>query len=177
MFQKIKSWFFKKEEVKVHEMTIRELHAATYPDSKYAKPSDLNMKLVPENYAPVKAAIPPLQPEVVAPLTTEQANVVYTTTITSAPTHFEEPVVKTVDQQAVVNAAEGSATAPVKKPRKPRQQKVSVASWPFPTDRPSEGSTVTQAELDALRADPITFKPIAAMKVKKPRKAVVPKQD
>lgn len=170
MFQKIKSWFFKKEEVKVHEMTIRELHAATYPDSKYAKPSELNMKLVPENYTPVKAAIPPLQPQVVAPLTTEQANVVYTTTITSAPTHFEEPVVKTVDQQAVVNAAEGSATAPVKKPRKSRQQKVSVASWPFPTGKPSEGSTVTQEELEALKVSP------AAMKVKKPRKAVVPKQ-
>jgi hypothetical protein len=170
MFQKIKSWFFKKEEVKVHEMTIRELHAATYPDSKYAKPSELNMKLVPENYTPVKAAIPPLQPQVVAPLTAEQANVVYTTTITSAPTHFEEPVVKAVDQQAVVNAAEGSATAPIKKPRKPRQQKVSVASWPFPTGIPSEGSTVTQEELEALKVSP------AAIKVKKPRKAVVPKQ-
>ena len=175
MFKKIKEWFTKKPESviePVREMTTRELHAAVF-------------KVVPENYNSVKAAIPPLQPEVVAPLTAEQANVVYTATVTSAPPNFEVPVVKAVDQQAVVEAAEGSATASTKKPRKPRQTEAplvadrlasALASWPFPTDRPSEGSTVTQAELDALRADPITFKPIAAMKVKKPRKAVVPKQ-
>ena len=173
MFKTIKNWFFKKEEVKAEETTIRELHAAVYPNSKYAKPSDLSMKLVPENYTPVKAAIPPLQPEVVAPLTVEQANVVYTVTVTSAPTHFEEPVVKAVDQQAVVNAAEGSATAPAKKPRKPRQVETPLVSWPFPTGRPSEGSAVTQAELEALKVTPAAMK----VKIKKPRKAVVPKQD
>lgn len=131
------------------------------------------MRVVPENYNPVKAAIPPLQPKVVAPLTAEQAKVVYTTTITSAPPNFEVPVVKAVDQQAVVEAAEGSATASTKKPRKPRQTEAplvadrlagALASWPFPTDKPSEGSTVTQAELEALKVTP------AAIKASKPRK-------
>jgi len=140
MFKKIKEWFTKKPE------------------------STIEMKVVPENYNPVKAAIPPLQPKVVAPLTAEQAKVVYTATVTSAPTHFEDPVVKALDQQEVVNAAEGSATAPVKKPRKPRQVAAPLASWPFPTDRPSEGSIVTQAELEALKVTP------AAVKVAKPRK-------
>lgn len=151
MFKKIKEWFTKKPESTIEAM-----------------------KVVPENYNPVKAAtpwherppftIPPLQPEVVAPLTVDQANIVYTATVTSAPTHFEDPVVKAVDQQAVVDAAEGLATAPVKKPRKPRHAEAPLASWPFPTDRPSEGSTVTQAELEALKVTP------AAIKVSKPRK-------
>ena len=146
MFKKIKEWFTKKPE------------------------SIIEMKVVPENYNPVKASIPPLQPQVVAPLTIEQANSVYTATVTSALPNFEVPVVKAVDQQAVVEAAEGSALTPTKKPRKPRQTKAPLASWPFPTNRPSEGSAVTQAELDALRVDPITFKPIA-IKVSKPRKS------
>ena len=176
MFKKIKEWFTKKPESviePVREMTTRELHAAVF-------------KVVPENYNPVKAAIPPLQPEVVAPLTAEQANVVYTATVTSAPTHFEDPVVKAVDQQAVVEAAEGSATTLTKKPRKSRRTEVplvadrlagALASWPFPTDKPSEGSTVTQAELEALKVTP------AAMKASKPRKnrpekaLYVPKMD
>jgi len=140
MFKKIKEWFTKKPE------------------------STIEMKVVPENYNPVKATIPPLQPEVVAPLTAEQANIVYTATVTSASPNFEVPVVKAVDQQDVVNVAEGSATAPAKKPRKPRKTEVPLASWPFPTDRPSEGSVVTQAELEALKVTP------AAIKVAKPRK-------
>lgn len=153
MFNKIKEWFTKKPE------------------------SIIEMKVVPENYNPVKANIPPLQPQVVAPLTVDQANIVYTATVTSAPPNFEIPVVKAVDQQAVVEAAEGSALAPTKKPRKPRQTKASLASWPFPIDKPPEGSTVTQAELVALKVVP------AAMKVAKPRKnrpekaLYVPKMD
>ena len=87
--------------------------------------------------------------------------------------NFEVPVVEAVNQQAVVEAAEGSATASTKKPRKPRQTEAplvadrlasALASWPFPTDRPSEGSTVTQAELEALKVTP------TAKKVSKPRK-------
>lgn len=153
MFKKIKEWFAKKPE------------------------SIIEMRVVPENYNPVKASIPPLQPEAVAPLTVEQANVVFTTTVTSAPPNFEIPVVKAVDQQAVVEAAEGSALTPTKKPRKPRQKQAPLASWPFPTDKPKEGSTVTQAELEALKVTP------AAMKTSKPRKnrpekaLYVPKQD
>ena len=146
MFKKIKEWFTKKPE------------------------SIIEMKVVPENYNPVKAAIPPLQPKVVAPLTAEQANVVFTTTVTSAPTHFEEPVVKAV-------AEHDKTAAPVKKPRKPRKTEAPLASWPFPIDKPPEGSTVTQAELVALKVVP------AAMKVAKPRKnrpekaLYVPKMD
>ena len=162
MFKKIKEWFAKKPESAIE-----------------------TMKVVPENYNPVKAAtpwherppfkadIPPLQPEVVAPLTAEQANIVYTATVTAAIPNFEVPVVEAVNQQAVVEAAEGSATASTKKPRKPRQTEAplvadrlasALASWPFPTDRPSEGSTVTQAELEALKVTP------TAKKVSKPRK-------
>ena len=152
MFKKIKEWFTKKPE------------------------STIEMKVVPENYNPVKASIPPLQPQVVAPLTIEQANIVYTATVTSAPPNFEVPVVKAVDQQAVVEAAEGSSLTPTKKPRKPRQTKASLASWPFPIDKPPEGSTVTPAELEALKVTP------AAIKAPKPRKSrpekelYVPKQ-
>lgn len=47
------------------------------------------------------------------------------------------------------------------------------AQWPFPVEKPSEG--VTTAEFQALQIDPV---PTPAMKVRKPRKAVVvPKQD
>ena len=173
MFQKIKNWFFKKEEVKAQETTIRELHAAVF-------------KAVPENNNPVKAT----PTTVVAPgagvsaLTSDQIGTislasigsltyttspvdqqVYTTTITTSP----------VDQQAVVNAAEGSAVqaVPEKKPRKPRKKDVSVemqplAAWPFPMEKPL--AAVTPEELEALKT------PTVAMKAKKPRKSVVPKQ-
>jgi len=151
MFKKIKEWFTKKPESVIEPM-----------------------KVVPENYNPIKATIPPLQPEAVAPLTKEQANVVYAATVTSAPTHFEEPVVKAVNQQAVVNAAEGSATTRAKKPRKPRQTKAQAA-WPFPTDRPSEGSTVTLAELEALKVTPPTKRASKPRKDRPEKALYVPK--
>ena len=187
MFQKIKNWFFKKEEVKAQETTIRELHAAVF-------------KAVPENNNPVKAT----PTTVVAPgagvsaLTSDQIGTislasigsltyttspvdqqVYTTTITTSP--VDQQVYTTtittspVDQQAVVNAAEGSAVqaVPEKKPRKPRKKDVSVemqplAAWPFPMEKPL--AAVTPEELEALKT------PTVAMKAKKPRKSVVPKQ-
>ena len=67
------------------------------------------------------------------------------------------------------------APAPTKKKRTyvKREPKAEAPStWPFPKEKPSEG--VTLAELEALNAKPI---PTPAMKVRKPRKAVVPKQD
>lgn len=168
MFKKIKDWFFKKEEVKVSAETKTELDNAVF-------------KAVPENYSPVKASAPEV-PVVVA--TSEPPVVITTTEVPALATEqlsaIPSPIVHTttitaVDQTAVVNAAEGSATQPVpekkaRKPRKPKSVEFEIkpsAAWPFPSEKPL--AAITQSELEALKVVPPA--------PKKPRKStVVPKQ-
>lgn len=170
MFQKIKNWFFKKEEVSVSGTTKVELSNAVF-------------KAVPENYNPVKSAT---VTTAIPAITTDQLDTI--TNIVTSPISYGLPpavpspvytaVVTNTDQQSVVNAAEGSATqaAPEKKARKPRKPKSETvemkpaAAWPFPTEKPL--AAVTPEELAALKVEPAP----AAMKAKKPRKSVVPKQ-
>ena len=129
MFQRVKDWFFKKQEVPVEQSTLREVEVA----------------IVPRTKEPVPA------------LTTEQIGAIEErnrigSVVYSANVSIHSAC--TVPAACTSVYATQFSTLPVKKPRKPRTPK--AETWPFPIEKPL--AAVTPEELEALKAQPAAIK-------------------